>query len=40
MPTGSPYTLNWRDRSCRILIYVLSHDPPREECTSSLGIYA
>ena len=25
MPTGSPYTLNWRDRSCRILIYVLNH---------------
>ena len=30
-------------RSCRIPIYVLSHDPPNEECmtcTSSWGIYA
>ena len=45
MPTGSPYnvTLDCRDRSCRIPIYVLSHYLPREECmtsTSSWGILA
>ena len=34
MPTGSLVyvTLNCRERSCDIPIYVLSHDLPREEC--------